>query len=79
MRLSDRPGLVTLHVVATTMLAVGFAALAVAVWSLFITVDDGGGANIGGGILAMFGLLMGCAGLVVLAVAAVGAALARRR
>lgn len=79
MRLRDRPGLVTLHVVATILLAVGFAALAVAVWSLYVTVDDGGGANIGGGILAMFGLLLGVMGLVVLAVAAVGAALARRR
>lgn len=68
-----------LRTTATALLAVGFAGLALAMWSLAVTVDDGGGADIGGGILALFALMVGTLGLVALAVAGVVAVTARRR
>lgn len=64
---------------ATIMLAVGFTGLAVAMWSLIITVDDDGGANIGAGILVMFAYAMGGIGLVLLVAAGVAAVVARAR
>jgi len=70
---------VALHVVATVLLAVGFVAVAVTLWALFVTVDDGGGANIGAGILGVFGLGVGALGLVVLAAAGSAAAVTRVR
>lgn len=68
-----------LHRLATVLLAVGFLSVSVALWSLFVTVDDGGGADIGGGILALFGLAVGALGLLVLVAAGVVAAVARTR
>jgi len=74
-----RTALRALHVVATVLLAVGFTGLGVAMWSLFITADDGGGANIGAGILALFASAVGGVGLVLLAVTGVVAGVARAR
>ncbi|MFP4854701.1 hypothetical protein, partial [Paraburkholderia sp. BR14264] len=68
----------SLHVIATVLLAVGFTGLGVAMWSLFLTVD-GGGANIGAGILALFAYAVGGVGLVLLAVTGVVAGVARAR
>lgn len=64
--------------VSTGLLAVGFAATATALWMLSGTVDAGG-ADIGGGILALFGTVVGTVGLVLLVVAAVVALVGRRR
>jgi len=69
----------TLLGLSTGLLAGGFSATALALWSLFGSSDDGGGADIGGGILALFGTVVGCIGLVLLAVTAVVAISARRR
>lgn len=62
--------------------------LAVAVFGLLVlgaallfnynTSNDGGGANIGAGVLAVFGTFVGLCGLVVLVIAA-AIALGRRR
>lgn len=68
-----------LTTIATVLVTIGFVAVSVALWSLFVTVDDGGGANIGGGILALFGLVAGGIGLVLLIVSGVGAVTARIR
>ena len=68
-----------LTTIATVLVTIGFVAVSVALWSLFVTVDDGGGANIGGGILALFGLVVGGIGLVLLIVCGVGAVTARIR
>lgn len=74
-----RAALRSLHVIATVLLAVGFTGLGIAMWSLFVTVDDGGGANIGAGILALFAYAVGGVGLVLLAVTGVVAGVARAR
>ena len=68
-----------LTTIATVLVTIGFVAVSVALWSLFVTVDDGGGANIGGGILALFGLVVGGLGVVLLIVSGVGAVAARIR
>lgn len=68
-----------LTTIATVLVTIGFVAVSVALWSLFVTVDDGGGANIGGGILALFGLVVGGLGLVLLIVSGVGAVTRRIR
>ena len=73
------PAARTILGVSSGLLAVGFAATALALWSLFGSSDDGGGADIGGGILALFGTVVGCIGLVLLGVTAVVAISARRR
>ena len=78
-RVERSASVVALHVVATVLLAVGFVAVSVALWSLFVTVDDSGGANIGAGILAIAGLAVGGLGLVLLAVAGSVAAVTRVR
>lgn len=81
MRVPDgaRPVSRVLHGLATVLLAVGFLSVSVALWSLFVTVDDGGGADIGGGILALFGLAVGAFGLLLLVAAGVVAAIRRTR
>lgn len=68
-----------LTTVATFFVTIGFVGVSVALWSLFVTVDDGGGANIGGGILALFGLAVGGIGLVLLAAGGVVAVTGRIR
>lgn len=81
MRVPDgaRPVSRVLHGIATVLLAVGFLSVSVALWSLFVTVDGGGGADIGGGILALFGLAVGAFGLLLLVAAGVVAAIRRTR
>lgn len=82
MRVPDgaRPVSRVLHGLATVVLAVGFLSVSVALWSLFVTVDDGGGgADIGGGILALFGLAVRAFGLLLLVAAGVVAAIRRTR
>lgn len=60
-------------VAASVTLAVGFMALALSVWFNYVTADDGTGANIGAGILGVFGLVVGAAGSIMLLVVTISA------
>lgn len=60
-----------LLVSACAIVAVGVVAVALGVWFNDITADDGTGANIGAGILALFGSVVGAGGMVMLLVVAV--------
>ena len=56
-----------LHIICTSLLAVAFLAASIASWEL-LNGSTEGGANIGAGILMLFGYAVGAVGLVLGAV-----------
>lgn len=59
-----RSAVSTVLVVATSLLAAGFSAVAIGSWAI-INWDGTGGANIGAGVLMLLGTLAGSAGLLL--------------
>lgn len=59
-----------LLIAASITLAFGFTAFALGMWFNDATASDGTGANIGAGLLALFGGMVGAAGVIMLLVVA---------
>ncbi|MFK4482917.1 hypothetical protein EDF51_10468 [Curtobacterium sp. PhB25] len=66
-----------LHVMCTVFLLGAFLSVGIGGWSL--ANDTGGGANIGGGILMLFGYLLGLIGIALGVATLVVATVSRRR
>ncbi|WP_159572322.1 hypothetical protein [Curtobacterium sp. 18060] len=66
-----------LHVMCTVFLLGAFLSVGIGGWSL--ANDTGGGANIGGGILMLFGSLLGLIGIALGVATLVVATVSRRR
>ncbi|MBF4602763.1 MULTISPECIES: hypothetical protein [unclassified Curtobacterium] len=66
-----------LHVMCTVFLLGAFLSVGIGAWSL--ANDTGGGANIGGGILMLFGYLLGLIGIALGVATLVVATVSRRR
>ncbi|WIE56081.1 hypothetical protein [Curtobacterium sp. MCBD17_003] len=58
---------------------IGLAALVLGGWFDAVTADDGGGANIGAGVLVLFGGIVAATGAVMLLVVTAGTVAARTR
>ncbi|PZE29744.1 hypothetical protein [Curtobacterium sp. MCBD17_028] len=68
-----------MRVAAGIVFVTGLAALVLGGWCNAVTADDGGGANIGAGVLMLFGGVVAATGAVMLLVMAVVAVTARTR
>lgn len=67
-----------LHLLSSFLLVVAFLAVGIGSWAL--AIDEGeGGANIGAGILMLFGYSVGALGLVMGAAALIAYAVGRRQ
>lgn len=66
-----------LHVMCTVFLLGAFLSVGIGGWSL--ANDTGGGANIGGGILMLFGYLLGLSGIALGVATLVVDTVSRRR